>query len=178
MKRISERCIIALTSHRSYLGCKNFSYVIIDFTEQYDLLDSDKEIQMFYYRRFIPENILEEGMKLLDEYMSQFTEEQMEEDFDDDDFHSFIDSHSSEEYKLWRKYESFTGDEGELLEKDGSFIIGKDGYAIQKWTVDDEGYLYDMQGNPIFYSDGERVKEQNREDFLPYIDKWFSRDDD
>ena len=47
------------------------------------------------------------------------------------------------------EYDRFCGDEGELCEKDGSFMIGEGGYSIQGWTVDDQGFCYDRNGKQL-----------------------------
>ena len=130
-----------------------------------------------YFKRYIPPWIVDEYDRLNSAYFGGFTSKQMEEDFDFNDMKSFVESHASEELKLWEKYSLFTGDEGQLRDKDGGFLLDKQGNWIQDWIADENGYLSDLNGNPILYSDGERVKGPLREDFLPYYDKWFPKDE-
>ena len=126
-----------------------------------------------YFKMYIPPSIEDESNKLWDLYQDSLKKRRKE--FVLTDLMEWMSSHESDEMKAWDKYSSFQGDEGELLDKDGSKLLDEEGYWIQEWSVDDEGGLLDSKGHPIYYNDGMRVKERNREDFMPYIDKWFPR---
>ena len=98
-------------------------------------------------------------MRLVHDYYARFSEEEMQDDFDEEDFNHWIDAHASPILKSYMEYDHFCGDEGELCEKDGSFMIDEDGYRIQDWTVDDQGHCYGRNGKQLFYSDGSPVIE-------------------
>ena len=129
------------------------------------------EIMRVYFRMYIPPSIEDESNKLWDLYQDSLQERRKE--FDLADMKEWMSSHKSDEMKAWQKYSSFLGDEGELRDKDGSKLLDEDGYWIQEWSVDNEGGLLDSKGRPIYYNDGTRVRERKREDYMPYIDKWF-----
>ena len=110
-------------------------------------------------RKYVPEVFQEEMMRLVHDYYARFSEEEMQDDFDEEDFNHWIDAHASPILKSYMEYDHFCGDEGELFEKDGSFMIDEDGYRIQDWTVDDQGHCYGRNGKQLFCSDGSPVIE-------------------
>ncbi len=129
-----------------------------------------------YCKRYIPSNIENEFDTLEKAFFERHAGSGS--DFGIDDLFEWVDQHSSEELKAWKEYSSFTGDEGQLLDKDGTSLLDEDGYWIQDWAVDDEGCLIDLKGAPLYYSDGTRIKDQNHEKFRPYIDTWFPEHED
>ena len=67
------------------------------------------------------------------------------------------DKYGSAELKAFEQYLSRTGDEGELREKDGSYILDQDGYRKQDWKNSEDGFLRDSKGNQIYYKDGSPI---------------------
>lgn len=60
--------------------------------------------------------------------------------------------------KLYMDYSSFSGDEGQLIDKNGGFMRDENGYPIQGWIVDEDRFCYDRYtGRQLFYSDGTPV---------------------
>jgi hypothetical protein len=72
-------------------------------------------------------------------------------------FKWLIEEKGSEELKAFEQYSSRTGDEGELRDKDGSFICDEEVWPHQDWKNSKDGYLRDSKENRIFYKDGTPV---------------------
>lgn len=128
-----------------------------------------------HFRRYIPPTIEDEYDRLLPLYFGRDTGSDI---FDDDDFNQWWNENSSDEMKAWERFKSFCGDEGELCDKDGSYLLNKEGEYITEWDVDQNGFLIDKDGEFILYSDGTRVKEPDPEDYKPFYEKWFPKEDD
>jgi len=71
-------------------------------------------------------------------------------------------------------YCSRHGDEGELYDKDGRFLIAKNGYPIQDWEISPDHRIVDASGNQLYYSDGEPImaKQLSQELFEFLKDNW------
>ena len=111
--------------------------------------------------------------RLVHDYFFRFSEEEMNDDFDEEDYNRWIDAHASPILKIYMEYDRFCGDEGELCEKDGSFMMGEDGQRVQDWTIDDRGFCYDRNGKQLFYSDGSPViKPEMPPELKPYFENW------
>ena len=124
-------------------------------------------------RKYVPEAFREEMERLVHDYFARFSKDEMNDDFDEADFNRWIDAHANPILKIYIEYDRFCGDEGELCEKDGSFMIGEDGYRIQGWTVDDQGFCYDRNEKQLFYSDGSPVIEPEMPPELkPFFEDW------
>lgn len=106
--------------------------------------------------KWIPEIVLAEREKLFKEAFDSTPD-----DCSGDEliraYHELIEQFGSPELKAFEVYSSRFGDEGELLEKDGSYLLSKKGTCIQDWYNTEDGFLRDKDGNKVFYKDGTPV---------------------
>jgi len=72
--------------------------------------------------------------------------------------HDYVQEHRSLLLAEFCEYYSGRdGDEGQLRDKDGSFLISEQGYPIQGWEITSDHRIVDRNGKQLFYSDGEPI---------------------
>ncbi|MBE6016326.1 MAG: hypothetical protein E7233_01780 [Lachnospiraceae bacterium] len=115
-----------------------------------------------------PDPLWDETQSLLDEYFSQFSEEEMQEAIDEEDFNRWLDNHASEELKLYWEYRKWVGDEGQLCDGKGNDILLDEHNCwswIQDWDVNEDGYcVFKGTDTLIMNYDGTPIKN-------PVLDK-------
>ena len=117
----------------------------------------------------------EEEEALVEEYFSQFSEEEMrremseEEDQElEEDFKRWTYEHASEELRLYWDYRNWVGDEGQLCDGKGHILYSNPengGSWIQDWDVNEDGYcVYGGTQELILNTDGTPIKNPVLED--------------
>lgn len=116
--------------------------------------------------RWTPKRFCDEWLGLFQQFANEHPEEfSDDEELDpaeeealskalDKKIKDYIDAHASPLLYEWRKVSARHGDEGELCDKDGSFLRTADGYPIQGWKISDDKRIVDENGNQLYYSDG------------------------
>lgn len=56
--------------------------------------------------------------------------------------------------EFFRWFDGRSGDEGELLDRDGRRLTGPDGSPVQEWSIDARHRIVDGNGNQVHDSDG------------------------
>lgn len=69
----------------------------------------------------------------------------------------FNRKYASKEYIAFLEYSDRTGDEGQLCDKEGGYILRKDGRPIYHWENNEDGFVRDENGEMIYYKDGTPV---------------------
>ena len=132
-------------------------------------------------RKYVPKEFEEEWLQLYQSFTEQYTDEEYEAMRDSwyEKLQRYMMAHASPILKLYLEYDSFSGDEGELVDRDGSFMRDENGYPIQDWTVDENRFCYDRYtGKQLFYSDGTPViKPQMPPELKPYFNIFDEEDD-
>ena len=112
-------------------------------------------------RKFVPKVFNDEMKRLAGIYFHQVTDEEYESDDNDSIMKGLLPwmmEHASPLLKLYLEYDSFCGDEGQLLDRDGSAMRDEDGFWVQEWIVDENGFCFDRTTKKqLFYSDGTPV---------------------
>ena len=126
-------------------------------------------------RKYVPKVFKDEMIKLAEIYFHQFTDHEYEADESDSiiaGLSPWMLAHASPLLKLYMEYDSFCGDEAELLDKDGSRMLDENGFWIQEWTVDENGFCYDrFTGKQLFYSDSTPVIQREMpEELKPFFE--------
>lgn len=125
-----------------------------------------------YFRKWIPEEILEEQDNLMNLFSHRIlgtsggffdNNEEVESAIENaiekgivsdenflDDMEDWIYNEGSDLLKAWMDYSKHFGDEGELLDDEGNIIYDKNGYAIQCYIRDEDGYAAFPCGKRIF----------------------------
>jgi len=115
-----------------------------------------------------PEPLWEEEQSLIKEYFSQFSEDEMEKEMDDDDFERWMEGHASEELKLYWEFRKWLGDENQLCDGKGNSLLTNPADKlswIQDWDVNEDGFcVFTDTDQLILNSDGTPIKN-------PVLDK-------
>lgn len=123
----------------------------------------------------MPQCLMDEERKLTEEFLSQYSENEMNREMTDDEYASWekellewMDQHESRELKLFGEYLKWRGDEGQLCDGNGRPLLTDpdEPYSwIQEWDVNEEGYcLYKGTDKLILNTDGTPIKN-------PVLDK-------
>ena len=118
---------------------------------------------MIHYRkRLAPESLETEYEKLLEEYC------QLDPcgEWNDKKWNEFFNANASSLLKEFVEYASRKGDEGELRDVKGEFLLDKHGHTIQRWSIGSNKQIVDEGGNMLFYSDGAPVMAKKLSDML------------
>lgn len=122
-----------------------------------------------------PEPLWEEEQHLIEEFFSQFSDEEMKREMTDEEdtkFHEkmnrWLDEHASEELRLYWDYGNWVGDEGQLCDGKGNILLLDSNDCcswIQDWDVNEDGYcVYEGTHDLILNTDGTPIKH-------PVLDK-------
>jgi len=65
--------------------------------------------------------------------------------------------HASTLLKEWYSYRARSGDECELYDYDGSFLMNERGYPVQEWHISENHRIVDENENQIYYSNGKPI---------------------
>ena len=77
-----------------------------------------------------------------------------------EEFDRFLQEHASDELRAYLRYCDRVGDEGEIKDEEGNYILNEKGFRIQEWSESADGYviddrtgkiLRDRKGNPVIY---------------------------
>jgi len=116
-------------------------------------------------KAYPPKVLEDEARRLWDEMMERFPDPDvegldeatadaiLEEDWKKAE--AYMEARKSPMLRQFQKYHyGRSGDECQLLDKDGSYLIGENGYPIQDWDISSDKRIVDRNGNQIYYSDG------------------------
>ena len=139
-----------------------------------------------------PDAFENEAMAISDRYFEGLPDDETEElDLTEEEedallkehykqWETYLLEHASPLLREWYEYyNSRCGDEGELYDCDGTFLIGERGYPIQRWEISNDHRIVDETGEQIYYSNGEPILAKKMSDELfEYLkqDGWFAED--
>ncbi|MBR5546918.1 MAG: hypothetical protein IKU70_08035 [Clostridia bacterium] len=120
--------------------------------------------------RRCPKVFEKEAMAIFDQYLEDTPDEETEEldlTAEEEDallkehyrhWEAYLLEHASSLLREWYVYyNSRCGDESELYDYDGTYLIGESGYPIQRWDISDDHRIVDETGKQIYYSNGEPI---------------------
>ena len=139
-----------------------------------------------------PEAIENEAMTIFEQYFAEMSDDETEEvDLTEEEEDALLKEH----YRQWETYllehaspllrewyiyyNSRCGDECELYDCDGTFLIGQSGYPIQRWDISDDHRIVDEAGEQIYYSNGKPILAKKMSvELFEYLKQegWFGED--
>ena len=116
-----------------------------------------------------PECLWDEEQNLLNQFYSQLSEEEMEREMSEEEVENhrnaidqWIKENGSEELNLYNEFRKWYGDEGQLCDGKGNYILQNDSPRsfIQDWDVNEEGYcIYEGTDTLVLNTDGTPIKD-------------------
>lgn len=136
-----------------------------------------------------PECIIDEVIALREEFYDKNPEPDVEGLSDEqadailgelsDRCWAYVDEHLSPLAKEFYRYRSRSGDENDLADINGGYVLEPNGYPVQEWQISKDKRIVDENGNQLYYSNGQPIMAQRLSDELVEFliqDGWWSKD--
>ena len=79
---------------------------------------------------------------------------------------SYVNEHLSPLAKEFRQYRSRSGDENELADINGGYVLKSNGYPVQEWRISEDKRIVDENGDQLYYSNGQPILAKRMSDEL------------
>lgn len=118
-------------------------------------------------RKRPPKQFEEEVERLFEDFFANHNgnDEDGKNDFSME-FHKYLIQNLSPVANEFYEFYNKIGDEGQLCDIAGGYVLNSNGDTVQEWQIDKDGYFTDVKGERLYYSDGIPVMAKYMSDEL------------